>query len=253
MAKVSGIYVIVNTKNGKVYVGQAVDFDKRWKIHKWELNGGFHGNHHLQAAWNKYGAKVFKFLKLEYCKIEQLEEREQHYLDIYDAKGIAYNIVKNVRAPRRGLQHSEETRRKCSEANKRRPPFSNETRRKMSESAKNRPRVSEETRLKMSAVGKGRKHSEETLRKMRESQKTRPPIPDETRRKMSVAAKTRKRTPVSLETRHKLSEASKGNRNHSFGKPLSDETRRKISDAMKTYRARQRAEREALANEQTET
>lgn len=206
MANVSGIYVIKNTKNGKVYIGQAQDFRKRWDHHKYRLNGGYHSNRHLQHAWNKYGEKAFKFQKLEYCAIEQLDNREQHYLDIYMPKGLCYNLARDVRAPGRGRIITEETRRKLSEANKsrNRSPFSEETRRKMSEAAKNK--------LPPSA---------------------------ETRRKLSEATKNR-RSP-SEETRRKISETLKG-------KILSEETRRKLSEAMKAYRARQRAEREALEN-----
>lgn len=99
MNNISGIYVILNKKNGKVYIGQAVDFRRRWINHKAALRNNYHGNRHLQAAWNKYGEKPFKFQKLEYCAIEQLDEREQHYLDIYMSKGLCYNIAKDVKSP----------------------------------------------------------------------------------------------------------------------------------------------------------
>lgn len=161
--KVSGIYVILNTKNGKVYIGQAEDFRKRWVHHTCALNGDYHGNTYLQNAWNKYGAKSFKFQKLEYCEIEQLDDREQHYLDIYMQKGMCYNLAKDARSPGRGRIVSDETRRKLSNSGKGRI-------------------VSDETRRKVSAVHKGKIVNDETRRKMKESHKN---ISDETRRKLS--------------------------------------------------------------------
>lgn len=176
MSGVSGIYVIVNTKNGKVYVGQAVDFKVRWKGHRCMLRGNYHDNRHLQFAWNKYGEKSFKFLKLEYCDIEQLDEREQHHINIYMDRGICYNLAKNVKSPMRGLSLSKETRRKMSESSKgvNNPNFGKT--------------ASEETRRRMSEAHKGRTHDENSIRKMSEIKKGKPRS-EETKRKLSEATK----------------------------------------------------------------
>jgi group I intron endonuclease len=88
----------------------------RWQQHKSELRNNRHKNRHLQAAWNKYGEKVFKFQRLEYCSVERLNEREQHFLDIYIAKGVCYNIAPEV-GTTRGLHHSEEAKQKLREFN----------------------------------------------------------------------------------------------------------------------------------------
>ncbi len=88
----SGIYIIHNTKDGMVYVGQTLDFHKRWIAHKSQLKSTFHGNRNLQAAWIKDGAGSFEFEILEYCPVEQLDEREQYFINIYTAKGVCYNI-----------------------------------------------------------------------------------------------------------------------------------------------------------------
>lgn len=98
----SGIYIIHNTKSGQVYIGQAQDIRTRWMGHKSSLRLKSHRNCHLQADWDKYGAKVFKFKVLEYCPVEQLVEREQHFLDVYMTKGICYNIASDATAPMRG-------------------------------------------------------------------------------------------------------------------------------------------------------
>lgn len=43
-----GIYKIENKVNGKVYVGQSIDINTRWKCHISYLNSGIHHNKHLQ-------------------------------------------------------------------------------------------------------------------------------------------------------------------------------------------------------------
>ena len=56
----SGIYQILNTVNGKFYIGSAVDFTLRWAQHKWEFKNNRHSNTHLQRAYNKYGEVLVK-------------------------------------------------------------------------------------------------------------------------------------------------------------------------------------------------
>ena len=68
---------------------------------------------------------------------------------------------------RKGMKHTEETRRKMSEVHKN---PSEEIRRKISEAGRGRP-CSEETRRKMSEAKKGKKKSEETRRKISEAKR----------------------------------------------------------------------------------
>jgi len=215
---ISGIYVILNVKTGKVYIGQTQDFRRRWHKHKTYLKGGYHENRHLQHAWNRYGADAFRFQKLEYCAIEQLDEREQHFLDIYMAKGMCYNIAKDVQASGRGLIRSEETRRKLSEAvmGKNNPNFG-------------KPK-SEETRRKMSDAQKGRILSDDHVRKLSEAARKRPPASEETRRKLSEAGKGKIQ---SEETCRKKSEQRKG-------VIFSEEHKRKLSEGAKRRYAKAR-------------
>lgn len=49
----SGIYEIVNTINGKRYVGSAVSLKRRWVDHRRDLRAGKHHSRHLQNAWAK--------------------------------------------------------------------------------------------------------------------------------------------------------------------------------------------------------
>ena len=43
-----GIYKIENKVNGKVYIGQSIDIEKRWKEHISCLNNRTHHNDYLQ-------------------------------------------------------------------------------------------------------------------------------------------------------------------------------------------------------------
>lgn len=78
---IGGIYQIRNTITNKIYIGSAKNFYNRFRIHKSFLNRNKHNNSYLQLAWNKYGAKNFEFIILEYCEADKLIEREQIYLD----------------------------------------------------------------------------------------------------------------------------------------------------------------------------
>ena len=83
MKNQTGIYEIINTVNGKRYIGQASNFAERWKRHISALRLGKHKNRHLQSAWNKYGEAAFKFLPILTCAKtkEMLCFYEQQLLD----------------------------------------------------------------------------------------------------------------------------------------------------------------------------
>jgi len=88
-----GIYLISNIINNHKYIGQSMDILKRIKYHKRDLERGKHFNKYLQNAWNKYGGSSFKFSVLETCKIIELSDKEQYWIERLKPE---YNIVKNV-------------------------------------------------------------------------------------------------------------------------------------------------------------
>lgn len=89
----SGIYVIINTVNGKQYVGSSTVLSVRKRRHFQDLRTNTHVNKHLQAAWNKYGGTAFVFQVLEHCPLEQLIEREQYWIEKLDVVTRGYNIA----------------------------------------------------------------------------------------------------------------------------------------------------------------
>jgi hypothetical protein len=58
---ISGIYKIVNIKNGKMYIGSSKNIKRRWGIHKSSLKNNRHHSVYLQRAWNKYGKENFVY------------------------------------------------------------------------------------------------------------------------------------------------------------------------------------------------
>jgi len=162
MYEISGIYLIINKVNGKMYVGSAMNCKRRWSEHKTALNKNKHCKHgkcYLQHAWILYGAENFKFVIFENeIPTEDLLLWEQAVLDFYESynpdKG--YNNVKFA-GSNRGWKPSQETLIRMSKAQKGKL-FSLETRTRMSESQKNKPLITEETRVKLSETHKGEKH-----------------------------------------------------------------------------------------------
>ena len=89
MNKLSGIYAIRNTKNGKTYIGQSVDIRKRWIYHRWELEKGIHKNKHLQNAWDKDSAH-FRFEVVEPCREDDLDAAEMRWIESLRSNQEAY-------------------------------------------------------------------------------------------------------------------------------------------------------------------
>lgn len=114
----SGVYIIKNIVNGKIYIGSSVNVFKRWTQHRYKLNKGNHANKHLQRAWNKYGISEFEFSILELINNpskEILIELEQKYLDEHKSfnKDVGYNILKKADSSL-GVKMTKETKNKLS-------------------------------------------------------------------------------------------------------------------------------------------
>ena len=80
--KKSGIYVIKNLINNKVYVGKAVDIYRRIKDHVTGLNTkNKNENPHLINAWHKYKRENFTYYVAEYITIENRDELDNKLKD----------------------------------------------------------------------------------------------------------------------------------------------------------------------------
>lgn len=110
------VYKIENKLNGKIYIGSTKNKEKRWRDHKSALRSNRHINPHLQNAWNKYSSDNFEFSVLEKVDSEDnLLDCEQSYLD---KRNPEYNIAVDAKAPTKGRERSEKTKRKLSRAQK---------------------------------------------------------------------------------------------------------------------------------------
>ena len=185
------------TPSGKAYIGATGQNPK----HRWDNGKGYRHNRRFCDAIQKYG-----WGNIEHEVIstglgkEQAYAMEAELIAKYDTTNPAkgYNISIGGEYGGLGRSHSNEARRKMSEAKK----------------GTNHPNygkhLSAETRRKISEAHKGTHHSAESRRKISEA----------------VEGHT-----VSSETRRKISKALRGAKNPNFGKHHSAETRRKMSEA----------------------
>ena len=95
-----GIYKIENMIDHKVYIGQSVRVEQRWKEHISYTHGPQYRNYPLYNAMNKYGIDNFSFTVLEECEADQLYSREQYWIDYYNSTDLAkgYNL-RNAQGP----------------------------------------------------------------------------------------------------------------------------------------------------------
>lgn len=119
----SGIYLIRNLVNGKVYIGKAKCIYKRVKAHITNLNRRISSqeNEHFIKAWHKYGKNNFAYCVLEYLELnnELLSKKEIEYIDQYESLDNSKGYNKRYDSST-GLIVSEETRLKQSNSQKER-------------------------------------------------------------------------------------------------------------------------------------
>lgn len=136
------IYLIENTLNQKKYVGQTKQrLSKRIYQHFQQARLG--AETPLYHALRKYSRDTFRIVTLE--ETDLLDERERHYIELYNTYEEGYNCDKGGQGTvSSGFKHSEETRRKMSASKKGKPSHrkgktgihSAESNRKRSESLK---------------------------------------------------------------------------------------------------------------------
>lgn len=157
-------------------------------------------NPHHARILNKYGKNniIVKSLK---CESESHAFKlEVDIIKKLKEMGVSLTNITNGGDGASGIKHSEEIRKKISNAKKGKK-HTEETKKKMSNAVRNK--ISDESRKKMSDSKKGTKHSEETKKKMSDTRKN---ISDETRKKLSDAKKGKKH---SEETKKKMSDTRK--------------------------------------------
>jgi group I intron endonuclease len=233
-----GVYLFINTVNGKVYVGSAVNLKRRMIHHRCDLNKGRHTNEHLLRAWRAYGADAFRFEVLEYCEPEERLEREQWWILLLDSLNGEKGYNKITARPgggMKGRRHTEATKAKLAAAARAQEERTGQLARL---AAMNRGRKwSEEQKSKLkgrTSGWKGRTPSLEARAKMSAAKQGKSSwnkgvaCRPETKEKL-VAANLGKT--ASVEARAKMSSAQMGRPGWNKGKkcPHSEETKAKIS------------------------
>jgi len=134
-----GIYRIFLAGTKRSYVGQAKNIHHRWSDHERGLQRGNHHAKKLQRAWNKYGSENFKFEVLELCPCDALTllNREQYWMDVFQAYKLGFNCSKSAGLSTLGTRHSPETRAKIG-AKARGRVLSDETKEKIRQKMKDR-------------------------------------------------------------------------------------------------------------------
>jgi group I intron endonuclease len=114
----SGIYIIKNTINKKVYIGSSANLYNRIHEHIRALKNNKHKNSYLQNHYNKYINSLY-FECVCFCDKQDLIVKEQYYIDLYESfkrtKGFNINEFANSMF---GFKHTEKTKENWSKKRK---------------------------------------------------------------------------------------------------------------------------------------
>ena len=86
-----GIYKMVCTSNGKVYIGQTINFCRRFREHLSDMKLSRHHNQDILNDYLKYGEDAFEF-EILYEGSENLDELERRFIEEARASGDCYNV-----------------------------------------------------------------------------------------------------------------------------------------------------------------
>lgn len=220
-AETCGIYLLKNSENAKVYVGQSVHIKQRVYEHRKSAKRG--DKSHLYDAMRKYGVDAFVCEVLEECTPEQLDEKEAIWMDFYEclnsdsgynympagqrgrvmdaamraklselSKGYKHTeeALEKMRAASTGKTHSDETKAKISQANLGRI-VSKETSQLVADALTARwAAMSDEDKLAYGEKRSGWKHSDQLKQAVSERFKGKPKS-DQQKANMSAAYKSK--------------------------------------------------------------
>tara|TARA_R110000868_G_scaffold397674_1_gene670449 strand:- start:51 stop:632 length:582 start_codon:yes stop_codon:yes gene_type:complete len=186
-----GIYKITSPSK-KIYIGQSVNIEKRF-IHYNNLICKQQVK--LYNSFKKYGVNNHTFEILCKCEINELNNKERFYQDLFNVCSINGLNLTLTKSDDRSGKHSDETIKKMSIIQK----------------TRKRKKLSEETKNKIRIKAIGRIKSEKTIEKLRKSMINREIYyhTDETKLKLKKIWETRRLTRVSDKTRKKMSISQK--------------------------------------------
>lgn len=94
MQETGVIYKITNKINGKSYIGQTVDFNRRKRNH-FNKKEGDKECYAIHQAFFKYGKENFSIEVIEKCSKEELDEKEKYYIKYFHSHHTenGYNLT----------------------------------------------------------------------------------------------------------------------------------------------------------------
>lgn len=96
LRKLNGIYIIRNTIDDRVYIGECKNFYKRYGRHLSQLCNNKHFNKKLQSFVNKYGIESLTFDILEIVDENRID-REIYYIKKFNSIDDGFNIILDSR------------------------------------------------------------------------------------------------------------------------------------------------------------
>jgi len=159
----SGIYIIT-TPSSRLYVGSAVKFAHRWRVHLYNLRHRQHHSRALQSAYDKYGEAGLTFRKLLICAKPDLLFYEQRVIDSYPFSHL-YNVAP-VAGNQLGFKHSPETKAAYSAARRGVPRPRTVAHTQKIADARRGKKLSAAARANQSAAQKGRLKTPEHVAKV---------------------------------------------------------------------------------------
>lgn len=158
--KMIGVYKITNP-NGKIYIGQSINIDRRWKDYKHFYN--CKNQTKLYNSLKKYGPEKHIFEVIEECSVKLIIEREtfwKNYYRVLDVQSLCCKI------DGKGGYLSDETKRKIGKSNSKPKPlnFASGINHKLTGT-----KQTEQHKQNISKGNKGRIVSIETRQKLSES------------------------------------------------------------------------------------
>lgn len=224
-----GIYGFYDTINKKWYIGQSLNVESRIKCHY--KNESLDDVKSFDYFLHQIGPENFEVKILTECSADELNEKEQYYVKLYDSYNNGYNRTKGGRQWAHHYtiteSHREALKKSWTKERREKAKIIQSKVQKEFYQTDAGKLVAKQHAERM----KGKKHSEESKRKMSESHKGHI-ISEETRNKISQANKG---NIASEETKKKLSESHKGQIPWNKGKRgiYSEETINKISNTLK--------------------
>lgn len=88
---ITGIYKYQNKINGKIYIGQSQDIERRFQQHLYDAEKRPMESTGIDLAINKYGIENFTFEIIERCRVEELDDKEIFWINFYNSYADGYN------------------------------------------------------------------------------------------------------------------------------------------------------------------